>query len=76
MEKLHLEYLYRAYKFSDKKGSITSGKIEKLSSFDLGDSSYANLVAQESTNRNILKALAQEIVNLVLATNPKRKLYP
>ena len=23
-----------------------------------------------------LKALAQEIVNLVLATNPKRKLYP
>ena len=64
------------YKFSDKKGSISSGKIEKLSSFDLGDSSYANLVAQESTDRNILKALAQEIVNLVLATNPKRKLYP
>ena len=64
------------YKFSDKKGSITSGKIEKFSSFDLGESSYANLVAQESTDRNILKALAQEIVNLILATNPKRKLYP
>tara|TARA_Y200000002_G_scaffold262117_1_gene217568 strand:+ start:31 stop:531 length:501 start_codon:yes stop_codon:yes gene_type:complete len=64
------------YKFFDKKGSITSGTVEKLSSFDLGESSYANLVAQESTNRNILKALAQEIVNLVLATNPKRKLYP
>ena len=64
------------YKFSDKKGPITSGKIEKFSSFDLGESSYANLVAQESTDRNILKALAHEIVNLVLATNPKRKLYP
>ena len=64
------------YKFSDKKGSITSGKVEKLSSFDLGENSYANLVAQESTDRNILKALAQEIVNLVIATNPKRKLYP
>ena len=64
------------YKFSDRKGSITSGKVEKFSSFDLGESSYANLVAQESTDQNILKSLAQEIVNLVLATNPKRKLYP
>lgn len=64
------------YKFSDKIGSITSGKVEKFSSFDLGDSSYANLIAQESTNHNIIKSLAQEIVNLVLATNPKRKLYP
>ena len=64
------------YKFSDKKGSVTSGRVEKFSSFDLGESSYANLVAQESTDQNILKSLAQEIVNLILATNPKRKLYP
>ena len=64
------------YKFSDKKGSITSGQVEKFSSFDLGESSYANLVAQESTDRNILKAIAQEIVNLILVSNPQRKLYP
>ena len=64
------------YKFTDKKGLITSGEVQKFSSFDLGESSYSNLVAQESTDRNILKAIAEEIVNLVLATNPKRKLYP
>ena len=64
------------YKFSDKKGEITTGTVQKFSSFDLGSSSYANLVAQESTDKNILKALAEEIANLILATNPKRRIYP
>ena len=64
------------YKFSDKKGEITTGRVEKFSSFDLGSSSYANLVAQESTDKNIIKALSQEIANLILATNPKRRIYP
>ncbi len=64
------------YVFYDKKGAITKGKLDKFSSFDLGDNSYANLVAEKDTDENILKSLSQEIVHLIMSINLKRKIYP
>ena len=64
------------YIFYDKIGAITKGNLEKFSSFDLGDNSYANLIAETDTNENVLKSLSQEIVNLILSMNLKRKIYP
>ncbi len=62
--------------FYDRKGVVTKGNLEKFSSFDLGNNSYANLIAEADTNENILKSLSQEIVNLVLSINIQRKIYP
>tara|TARA_B100000989_G_scaffold279598_1_gene242356 strand:- start:374 stop:874 length:501 start_codon:yes stop_codon:yes gene_type:complete len=64
------------YIFYDKMGTITKGNLEKFSSFDLGENSYSNLIAESDTNENILKSLSQEIVNLILSINIERKIYP
>ena len=60
----------------DKKGKLTNGQAKQSSSFDLGENSYANLIAEETTNRNLLKSLANEIASLVLTMPTKRKIYP
>ena len=44
--------------FFDRKGVITNGTVEKQSSYDLGQSPYANIVANETTSKNLLEKIA------------------
>ena len=60
----------------DKKGTLSNGQVRQSSSFDLGDNSYTNLIAEETTNRNLLKSIANEISSLVLTLPTTRKIYP
>ena len=65
-----------SFVFYDKKGIINKGSVEQSSSFDYGESSFANLVAEETTNKNLLKSLANEVSTLTLALPMGRKIYP
>ena len=62
--------------FYDRKGIVNKGSIEQSSSFDYGESSFANLVAEETTNKNLLKSIASEISALTLTLPKGRKIYP
>lgn len=65
------------FAFYDAKGLVTKGTVEKQSSFDFGESAYANLVAEETANKNVLKILANEIATLTLTLRGfSRKIYP
>ena len=65
-----------SFVFYDKKGIVNKGNVEQSSSFDFGESSFANLVAEETTNKNLLKSLANEISALTLTIPKGRKIYP
>ncbi|MDC3090984.1 hypothetical protein OA848_01200 [Rickettsiales bacterium] len=65
-----------SFVFYDKKGIINKGSIEQSSSFDFGESSFANMVAEETTNKNLLKTLANEISALAIILPKNRKIYP
>ena len=65
-----------SFVFYDKKGIINRGSVEQSSSFDYGESSFANLVAEETTNKNLLKSLANEVSALTLTLPRGRKIYP
>jgi len=65
-----------SFVFYDRKGIINKGSVEQSSSFDYGESSFANLVAEETTNKNLLKTLANEISVLALVFPKGRKIYP
>ena len=65
-----------SFVFYDKKGIINKGSVEQSSSFDYGESSFANLVAEETTNKNLLKSLANEVSALTLTLPKGRKIYP
>ena len=61
----------------DSKGIVTKGNVEKQSSFDFGESAYANLVAEKTASKNVIKLLANEIANLALTLRSfTRKVYP
>ncbi len=62
--------------FYDKRGIITKGTIERQSSYDIGESPYSNLIANETTSKNLLLNLADEIALLSLSLNNYRKIYP
>ena len=65
------------FAFYDAKGLVTKGTVEKQSSFDFGESAYANLVAEEAANKNVLKLLANEIATITLTLRSfSRKIYP
>ncbi|MAY90287.1 MAG: hypothetical protein CMN00_03765 [Rickettsiales bacterium] len=65
------------FAFYDAKGLVSKGTVEKQSSFDFGESAYANLVAEETANKNVLKLLANEIATLTLTLRSfSRKIYP
>lgn len=65
------------YTFYDRKGFVTTGRMQKQSSFDFGQSPYANLVAEETANRNIIESLAADIASYTLTLrNFSRKIYP
>lgn len=65
------------YTFYDRKGIVTTGNIEKQSSFDFGNNPYANLVAEETANKNIIESLATDIATYTLTLrNFSRKIYP
>ena len=65
-----------SFVFYDKKGIVNRGSVEQSSSFDYGESSFANLVAEETTNKNLLKSLANEVSALTLTLPKGRKIYP
>ena len=67
---------YVEFVFYDRKGVITRGSIERQSSYDIGESPYSNLVANETTSKNLLLNLADEISLLSLSLNKHRKIYP
>ena len=64
------------YIFYDRLGVLDKGTVRKSSSFDLGNNSYANLIAEETTNKNIIRSISKEIVRLSLSLNSNRKIYP
>ena len=65
------------YTFYDRKGIVTTGNIEKQSTFDFGQNPYANLVAEETANKNIIESLATDIAAYTLTLrNFSRKIYP
>jgi len=66
-----------SFKFYDKLGEISSGSISKSSSFNIGESPYQSLRAEETSAKNVLKSIANEL-SLIISTTPnKRKVvYP
>ena len=64
------------YVFYDKKGIISRGTAQRSSSFDFGSSPYANLIAEETTNKNILKSLSNQLAYLTLTLPSGRKIFP
>ena len=64
------------YTFYDKKGILSQGSLDKSPSFNVGESPYANIVAEETSSLNLLKSLANEISLMVMTLPTKRKIYP
>ncbi len=64
------------YTFYDKKGILSQGSLDKSTSFNVGESPYANIVAEETSSLNLLKSLANEISLMVMTLPTKRKIYP
>lgn len=64
------------YVFYDKAGIVSQGSLNKSTSFNVGESPYANEVAEDKSSYNLLKALADELSLLIIALPSKRKIYP
>lgn len=66
-----------SYKFYDKLGEIQRGSLQKSSSYNIGKNPYASLRAEETSSKNLLKSLANEVA-LMISTTPKARkvIYP
>lgn len=64
------------YAFYDRKGLISSGSLQKSTSYNIGTSPYASIKAEETSSHNVIKFLANEISLIVLALPQNRKIYP
>ncbi len=66
-----------SFRFYDKFGEINRGDISKSSSFNIGKSPYASISARESSARNVLKLIANEI-SLIISSAPRdrKAIYP
>lgn len=64
------------YTFYDRKGILSQGSLEKSTSFNVGESPYANIVAEDTSSFNLLKSLSNDISLMVITLPIKRKIYP
>ena len=64
------------YAFYDRKGVIISGSLQNKSSYFLGESSYANLVSEENTTKNIISSLSENLSKIITASKFNRSLSP
>lgn len=64
------------YAFYDRKGLISSGSLNKSTSYNIGSSPYASIKAEETSSHNVIKFLANEISLIVLALPQNEKIYP
>ena len=64
------------FRFLDKKGELTSGKLRNTGSFNYTTNNYANIVSMEDTSKKLIKSLSNDIADLILALSSKRKIKP
>ncbi len=64
------------YSFYDKKGLLKSGNLQGKSSFNVGGNPYGNKVSEEDASQKIILSLAQNLSNIIAASNFKRPVSP
>lgn len=65
-----------SYTFYDRIGILSRGSLQKSTSFNVGESPYANIVAEDTSSLNLLKSLSNDISLMVMTLPIKRKIYP
>ena len=64
------------YAFYDKKGLLTSGKLNSKSTFFVGLNPYANIISEESATKNLLISISENLSNIILASKFNRSIIP
>ena len=64
------------YSLYDKKGLLTSGKLEGKSSYNVSGNPYGNVVSVEDTSKKILKSLSSSLGKIILSSSFKRQVIP
>ena len=64
------------YAFYDKKGLLTSGKLNNKSTFFVGLNPYANIISEESASENLLISISESLSNIILASKFNRSITP
>tara|TARA_X000000368_G_scaffold397097_1_gene365930 strand:- start:366 stop:860 length:495 start_codon:yes stop_codon:yes gene_type:complete len=64
------------YSLYDKKGLLTSGKLEGKSSYNVSGNTYGNLVSVEDASRKILTSLSSSLGKIILSSSFKRQVIP
>jgi hypothetical protein len=64
------------YAFYDKKGLLTSGKLNNKSTFFVGLNPYANIISEESASENLLISISESLSNIILASKFNRSIMP
>ena len=64
------------YTFYDQKGVILSGKLQNKSSYFMGASPYANIVAEESAAKNIVSSLSESLSHIIIASRFNKSITP
>ena len=64
------------YSLYDKKGLLTSGKLEGKSSYNVSANPYGNVVSVEDASRKVLKSLSMNLGKIILSSGFKRQVIP
>ena len=64
------------YSFYDKKGLLTSGKLNNKTSYNVTDNTYANIVSKEDASRKLVLSISKNLGDLILGMDFKRQVSP
>ncbi len=64
------------YSFYDKKGLLTRGRLSKKTSYNVTANPYANMVAKEDASKKLVLSISENLADLILAMDFKRKISP
>ena len=64
------------YSLYDKKGELTKGNLKNSSSFNITNNNYANILSMEDSSEKLIKAISDDLANLILSGSFIRSVTP
>ena len=64
------------YSLYDKKGELTKGNLKNSSSFNITNNNYANILSMEDSSEKLIKAISDDLANLILSSSFIRSVTP